>query len=93
MVNIIGEWNGEKIPETSLEEITETNPMQKEMNKGLMVMWINKMGAYHNDVRKSFVYYDADKDFVSASTIPLGGPGAENAFKILGIKYWSKGIV
>lgn len=77
----------------SLEEITETSPMQREFNKGMMVAYINKTGGYHLDVRKSFVYYDADKDFVTAMSIELGGPGAEAAFKTLGIKYWSKGIV
>lgn len=75
------------------ELITETSPMQREFNKGLMVAWINKNGAYHNDVRKSFCYYDADKDFVIASTIEIGGPGGEAAFVQLGIKYYSKGIV
>lgn len=81
------------MPETSLEELTETNPMQREFNKGFMVNYINKTGAYHLDVRKSYVYYDADKDFVCAMSLALGGPGAEAAFKQLGIKYWSKGIV
>ena len=81
------------VPETSLTEITETNPMQREFNKGFMVHYINRHGAYHLDVRTSYVYYDADKDFVYASSIALGGPGAEKAFEQLGIKFWSKGIV
>ena len=81
------------MPNNSLEEIKQTNPMQREMNKGLMVAWINKYQAYHCDVRKSYCYYDADKDFVIAGSIELGGPGAEHAFEVLKIKYWSKGIV
>lgn len=80
----------------SLEEITETNPMQREMNKGLMVAYINRYlveGTGSLDVRTSFVYYDADKDFVIATNHELGGPGAEAAFEKLGVKYYSKGIV
>ena len=78
---------------SNIEEITGTNPMQKEFNKGLMVAFINRHSAWHLDVRTSFVYYDADKDFVIASSIEIGGPGGEAAFEKLGIKYWSKGIV
>lgn len=81
------------MPETSLEELTETSPMQRYMNESLMVHWINKTGSYHLDVRTSYVYYDADKDFVCAMSLALGGPGAEAAFEKLGIKYWSNGIV
>lgn len=77
----------------SLEQIKKTDPMQRALNKGMMIAWINRQQAYHCDVRKSYVYYDEDKDFVIASSIELGGPGAEAAFKQLGIKYWSKGIV
>ena len=71
---------------------SDLNPMQREFNKGLMVAFINKQGAYHLDVRKSFVYYDADKDFVIATSLEVGGPGGEAAFETLGIKFWSKGI-
>lgn len=83
-----------KMPETSLTELDPKtlNPMHREMNRGMMVAWINRQGAYHCDVRKSYVYYDKDKDFVHASSIPLGGPGAEAAFKRLGIKFWSVGV-
>jgi hypothetical protein len=77
----------------TLEEITKTDPMQKALNKGLMVAFINRHSAYHLDVRTSFVYYDADKDFVIATSIEIGGPGGEAAFEKLNIKYWSKGIV
>ena len=78
-----------------IEQIETTSPMQKEFNKGMMVAYINKHlpTTAHLDVRKSFVYYDADKDFVVATENFLEGPGADAAFEKLGIKYWSKGIV
>lgn len=79
-----------------LEEITETNPMQREFNKGMMVAYINRdiVSRSHLDVRKSYVYYDADKDFKLALANELEGPGVDQELlDKVGIKYWSKGIV
>ena len=81
-----------------IEEIKSTNPMQKEMNKQLMIRFINNnllTGGASLDVRKSHVYYDEDKDFVYA----VNGPLAELEVDLLTnsgyapIKFWSKGIV
>ena len=81
-----------------IEEIKSTNPMQKEMNKQLMIRFINNnllTGGASLDVRKSHVYYDEDKDFVYA----LNGELADWEVELLTnsglapIKFWSKGIV
>ena len=78
---------------SELQEIKESaSTFEREFNKALMVAFINKHGAYSLDVRKSFCYYDADKDFVVATNNELKGPGADAAFETLKIKYWSKGI-
>lgn len=82
----------------AIEEIFSTNPMQKNMNKELMIRFINNnllTGGASLDVRKSHVYYDADKDFVYA----VNGPLADFEIDFLTnsglapIKFWSKGIV
>lgn len=82
-------------PINSLEQITETSVLQRVINKAAMIDYINRHlpNSASLDTRKSFCYYDSDKDFVLAMTIELSGPGAEDAFKQLDIKYWSKGIV
>lgn len=84
----------DSVPETSLKKLDPAtlSPLHRMLNKDMMVVYINRNGAYHLDVRKSYVYYDEDKDFVTAMSIPLGGPGAEAGFVQLGIKYWSKGV-
>ena len=82
----------------AIEEIFSTNPMQKNMNKELMIRFINNnllTGGASLDVRKSHVYYDEDKDFVYA----INGPLADFEIDFLTnsglapIKFWSKGIV
>lgn len=80
---------------SSVEEIKSTSPMQRAWNKESMVAFINQSlpTRANLDVRYSYVYYDADKDFVWASANKLEGPGAETAIEKLNIKYWSKGIV
>jgi len=81
-----------------LEEIKSTNPMQKEINKQLMIQFINNtllFGGASLDVQTSYVYYDEDKYFVYA----LNGPLADWEVDLLTnsgpapIKFWSKGIV
>lgn len=82
----------------ALEEITSTNPMQREMNKGLMIRFINNnllSGGANLDVRSSIVYYDEDKDFVYASDGPLAKWELELLYNYNQgtFRYWSKGIV
>lgn len=82
----------------AIEEITSTNPMQKEMNKQMMIKFINENllnGGASLDVRKSHVYYDKDKDFVCAVNEPLAEweMGLLNDNGYAEIKYFSKGIV
>lgn len=78
----------------AVKEITETDPMRREANHGLMVAWINRdlMSRHRCDVRKSIVLYDEDYLFVAASP----GDIHSSLWKPLydeGVRYWSRGIV
>ena len=77
------------------EEITaERGGLVTMMNREMMVAFINRHlpETANLDVRTSYVYYDEDGDFKLALHNKLEGPGADVAFKRLGIKFWSKGI-
>ena len=81
-----------------IEEIKSTNPMQKEMNKQLMIRFINNnllSGGASLDVRTSHVYYDEDKDFVYALNRELADFEIDLLTNsgLAPIKFWSKGIV
>ncbi len=95
--------------ETAIEKLTETDPMRRNANKGLMVHWINAdlMHRHTNDVRYSVVFYDEDKLFLGAmraddpdqmmSDIATEkGPlyaGIRDSLARDGVRYWSVGIV
>lgn len=79
-----------------IEEITETDPMRQEINRGLMVQWINAdlVNRAWGDVDKSVVFYDGDKLFSGAfHSMP-----PETMWELMRngpaqIRYWSWGIV
>lgn len=81
-----------------ITEITETNPMQKMMNRGLAVNYINRTGNYTQDVGHSWCFYDEDKDFANLM-LDSGIEMNERTLKVIDdktkgrIKYYSKGIV
>lgn len=81
----------------SIPRITTTGPMLKQINRGLMVNWINSdlVNRASNDIRKSTVFYDADQMFVAA--LPAGIDLPESAWDTLeretGVRYWSTGLV
>lgn len=81
-----------------ITEITETNPMQKMMNRGLAVNYINRTGNYTQDVQYSWCFYDEDKDFANLM-LDSGIEMNERTLKVIEdktkgrIKYYSKGIV
>ena len=84
--------------ETKVEEIFSTNPMQKNYNKQMMIKFINANllnGGASLDVRKSYVYYDKDKDFVYALNRELADWEIDLLTNsgLAPIKFWSKGIV
>jgi hypothetical protein len=70
--------------------LSDLSALHRKMNKGMMVAFINRHGAYDLDVRKSNVYYDEDMDFVAATNQPVRA--ADAVTEKLGIKYWSKGV-
>lgn len=96
----------DRITSTAGDDIV-LGPLRKQLNKGLMVQWINHdlINRAGCDVRKSIVLYDADMTFVMA--MPAGEmtpavfeqrladmPKTVAAMRDrLGIRYWSKGLV
>lgn len=78
-----------------IQRITKTSPMQRALNKGLMIAWINNdlVNNCHCDVRTSFCYYDADEDFVFATENELSDKGKAQLLKHTRVRFWSKGIV
>jgi hypothetical protein len=82
-----------------------SDAMRRELNRGLMVSWINRdlLNRADCDVRKSVVFYDADRVFMmalSAEVTPAGFrerletlPNAIAAARRLGARYWSAGVV
>lgn len=77
----------------AVTELTKQNPMQREMNKGLMVAFINAdlFTRHALDVRTSVVLYDADGDFrYAVSDMP--DETTMDALQDAGIAFWSKGI-
>lgn len=88
---------------TGVTKLNRTDPMLAEINRGLMVSWINAdlFSRGHHDVRRSIALYDEHQMFVTAFD-PDGIPGlavqAENAAAMAalvdaGVRFWSVGIV
>jgi hypothetical protein len=77
-------------------KIESTDPMRRQMNRGLMVTWINHAltTRSHLDVQKSIVIYDDDGLFLTACTQETWDAEgtAERAWG-LGGRTWSTGIV
>ena len=69
--------------------------LQREMNKSLMVAWINAdlLNRASCDVRKSVVLYDADKDFVHAIHDEPDEALCQRLFDNTTVRFWSKGAV
>lgn len=73
----------------------EISPMVREINKGLMVRWINAdlINRAYCDVRKSFVFYDADMMFAG---LAMTNEPNENGLKLIHqsskIRFYSKGV-
>ena len=86
-----------------VEQITRTDAMLAEVNRGLMVQWINHRlsDRYMHDVRKSVVLYDEHRMFATALdadelpgiAVAAGNQAALTALSEAGIHYWSIGIV
>lgn len=70
--------------------------LQREMNKSLMVAWINAdlLNRAGHDVRKSIALYDDEKMFVGAATEEQWAINAiQDIAASNGVCYWSKGVV
>lgn len=87
----------------TVQKLTATDAMLSEINRGLMVQWINAdlFNRHGYDVRKSIVLYDEHRMFATAfhaDEIPGIAVAAENQTALdtlhgAGIRYWSHGIV
>lgn len=80
-----------------ITEITETDPLRREANHGLMVAWINAnlLDRASHDVRTSTVLYDEDKMFILAlpEGLELTDQQRANLYESTSVRFWSKGIV
>ena len=79
-----------------IEELEATDPMVYEVNRDLMVQWINRdlLERCGHDVRKSTVLYDKNKMFMHALPACFEFTDiAREAFREAGVRYYSKGIV
>jgi hypothetical protein len=78
------------------EQITDTDPMRREVNRGLMIRWMNAdlLVRYVHDLEFSIILYDDLKVFELAlpGTVPMTDAILEGLYAA-GIRYWSKGIV
>jgi hypothetical protein len=78
-------------------EITETDAMRREVNRGLMVQWINAdlLVRANHDVRTSVVMYDADRLFMFAlpGRVDMTNDDLIDALADNGVRFYSRGIV
>lgn len=77
-------------------EVTHTDAMVSEINRGLMVRWINAdlLNRFDRDVRASIVCYDTEGMFVYA--FPAKYEPTDDEWDVLtqhGVHSWSRGIV
>ncbi|OUS97435.1 hypothetical protein [Rhodococcus sp. NCIMB 12038] len=78
----------------NIPELPKQNPMQRKINKGLMVAFINAdlLNRANLDVRKSIVLYDADGDFRYALSEMPDETILAKLKTEASVAYWSKGI-
>lgn len=73
--------------------VTELSEMQREINRGLMVAFINRelVDRASLDVRTSIVFYDADKDFAYATDALPDEETLQRLAQTSKIRFWSRG--
>lgn len=78
----------------TVPELTEQNPLCREVNRGLMVSFINAdlINRCNLDVRTSIVLYDADGDFLYALAAMPDDATMTALHERAGVAYWSKGV-
>lgn len=84
-------------------QLTATDAMLQDINRGLMVQWINAnlFDRCGHDVRRSIVLYDEhqmfatafDPDGIPGLAVQAGNQTALDTLADAGIRYWSHGIV
>lgn len=72
----------------------DLSALHRQMNKSLMVAWINQdlINRAQNDVDRSIILYDADKDFAFATRVELDEDTWQMLIERTPIRYWSKGV-
>ena len=76
-------------------EVTETDPLRRQVNIGLMVAWINAdlLNRCGNDVRSSIVLYDDAGVFEWVFTPREIDAECWAQLWAAGVRSWSRGIV
>jgi hypothetical protein len=79
-------------------QVTATDSMLAEINRGLFVQWINTdlLNRAHHDVRRSIVFYDVARMFLwafAADSAVLTDDAALDTLWSAGARTFSKGIV
>ncbi|MCV6988687.1 hypothetical protein H7I87_00445 [Mycobacterium timonense] len=72
---------------------SELSPMQREVNRGLMVAFINAglLHRAHLDVRRSIVLYDESATFAYATDELPSDNQLKALYESSGVRYWSRG--
>lgn len=75
-------------------EASDLDPMIREVNKGLMVAWINRelLDRASHDVRKSIVLLDGDKTFVHAVMELPDEATLQRLYDDTVVEFWSVGV-
>ncbi len=73
--------------------VTDLSAMQREVNQGLMVAFINRelVDRASLDVRDAIVFYDADKDFAFAAESLPDEETLQRLAETTKIRFWSRG--
>lgn len=73
--------------------VTDLSAMQRELNQGLMVAFINAdlLQRAHLDVRTSTVLYDESRTFTFATGETLSDAQLQQLYNSTSIRYWSRG--
>ena len=75
-------------------DLSEVRPLHRELNKTLMVSWINQdlLHRFDLDVRKSVVLYDEFKDFVYAVPELPDEDTLTRLRRETGVRFWSQPV-
>lgn len=70
------------------------SPLIRQMNRAMFVSWVNAdlLNRHQNDVDKSIMLFDADKDFAFATRVEMDEEMWDMLLTSTSIRYWSQGL-